>query len=261
MITILSPAKTLDMKLAKNTMLYTEPNHLSQAAELIEELRKYSPPELESLMKINNELAETNYFRHANWTIEHSLENSKQALLAYSGMVFQGLSANTLEEASLLFGQAHLRILSGLYGILKPLDLIQPYRLEMQAKLKNPKGKDLYKYWQETITKAFIEELQVQNNPTILNLASEEYSSVLNMKLLEETINPKIIAPVFKDYKNGAYKIITVYAKKARGEMARYILQNQIDNPDQLKNYNEGGYVYCEDLSSENEWTYLKSSF
>jgi uncharacterized protein len=254
MITILSPAKTLNMAKVNNTNIHSKGAFIEEAALLIDELRKYSPPELESLMKINCELAEANYKRHARWKKDHNVNNSKQAILAYHGMVYQGLAAETLDEESLSFAQKHVRILSGLYGILKPLDLVQPYRLEMGTKLNNFMGRDLYAFWKEKITAYFVEELNKQVDDTLINLASNEYSSAIQMSKLKE----KIITPVFKDYKSGTYKVITIYAKKARGMMARFIIENHIDTPEGLKEFDKDGYSFCDYMSNNNQWVFLR---
>jgi cytoplasmic iron level regulating protein YaaA (DUF328/UPF0246 family) len=257
MISILSPAKTLDMTQTHNIKQYTKPLYIKEAAVLMAELEQYSPPELETLMKINSSLAETNFSRNAVWKTDHTLSNSKQAVFAYAGHVYQGLAAATLDEGSLLFAQDHLRIISGLYGVLRPLDLIHPYRLEMGIKLANPDGKDLYSYWMGKITSYFLEELKTHSDKTLVNLASNEYSTVIDRKKLDV----RIVTPVFKDYSRGSYKIVMVYAKRARGMMARFIAENRIDDPEKLKEFNEDGYVFSETMSSENNFVFLKKAF
>jgi cytoplasmic iron level regulating protein YaaA (DUF328/UPF0246 family) len=257
MISILSPAKTLDMSEVHNIKQYSEPLFIKEAAVLMDELKRYSPAELETLMKINSELAETNFTRNISWKKEHFPANSKQAIFTYAGTVYQGLNAATLDEGSLLFAQNHLRILSGLYGVLRPLDLIQPYRLEMGIKLKNPSGNDLYAYWMEKITSSFIDELNAKEENTLINLASNEYFSVLD----REKLKARIVTPVFKDYNNGSYKIVMVYAKRARGLMARFIAENKIDKPDHLMEFDEEGYLFNKKMSSENEYIFHKKAF
>jgi cytoplasmic iron level regulating protein YaaA (DUF328/UPF0246 family) len=249
MIVILSPAKTLDFNREIKTSEYSEPIFKEKAHILIEELRKYSPNELASLMKLNEELSELNFFRYHDWNIEHSLSNSRQAIIAFKGAVFQGLMAEDFSKNQLDFAQKHLRILSGLYGVLKPLDLIEAYRLEMGTKLKNTKGKDLYVFWRDLITDYFNEELGNHKDNFIINLASNEYFSVIDAYKL----GSKVIAPVFKEYKQGRYKNITIYAKRARGLMARYIIENEIEDPEDLKNFEEEGYEYNESLSKDNQ--------
>jgi hypothetical protein len=257
MISILSPAKTLDMGRPKGSLPFTLPLYSKEASVLMNELRKYSPPELETLMKINGVLAETNFERFALWRPEHSTEDAKQAVLSYAGSVYQGLDAAALDEKSLLFAQDHLRIISGLYGVLRPLDLIHPYRLEMSIKLKNPSGSDLYSYWKDKITVHLAEELGRQNDRTLVNLASNEYSSAIDRNRLKA----RVVTPVFRDYSKGSYKVLMVYAKKARGMMARFIVENEIDRPELLKEFDIEGYRYDEELSSKDEFVFLRKEY
>ena len=254
MITILSPAKTLRMDKALNTNLYTEPIFIKEASALIKELIKCPPPEMEGLMKVNSKLAEQNFMRHIMWKEKHDLSNGKQALLAYDGAVYQGINAGDLSQQQLSFANDHLRILSGLYGVLRPLDLIQPYRLEMGTKLKNQRGNNLYNFWNHKLTAYLKKELQRQNDNTLIDLASKEYSSVIDMS----KINVKVITPVFKDYKNGTHKVITIYTKRARGLMSRFIIENNIVVSNELKEFNEEGYSYNEYLSSDTELVFTR---
>lgn len=254
MITILSPAKTLNMKKALKINLYTKPVFIKEASMLMKELLNYSPPEMESLMKINSELAEQNFMRHVIWSEEHNISNGKQALLAYDGAAYQGLNAADLNEQELIFANDNMRILSGLYGALRPLDLIQPYRLEMSTKLKNVSGNNLYSFWKDKLTKYFKEQLENQNDNILIDLASKEYSSAIDLN----KINAKIITPVFKDYKRGSHKVITIYAKRARGLMSRFILENSIVSPDELKKFDAEGYNYNEHMSSDKEWVFTR---
>jgi len=254
MITILSPAKTLKMEKALNTNLYGEPIFINEASSLIKELLKYSPPEMEGLMKVNSKLAEQNFMRHIIWKQEHDLSNAKQALLAFDGAVYQGINACSLSQQQLSFANKHLRIFSGLYGLLRPLDLIQPYRLEMGTKMKNRRGNNLYNFWKPKLTSYLKKELQRQNDNTLIDLASKEYSTVIDM----DKINVKVITPVFKDYRNGTYKGVTIYTKRARGLMSRFIIENNIVLPSQLKEFNEEGYSYNEYLSSKIEFVFTR---
>ncbi|MGV8984231.1 peroxide stress protein YaaA [Clostridium sp.] len=254
MIIILSPAKTLKMERALNTSLYTLPIFLKEASSLIKELIKYSPEDLEGLMKVNSKIAEQNFMRHITWEKEHDLSNGKQALLAYDGAVFKGLNAGDLNQQQLSFANEHLIILSGLYGALRPLDLIQPYRLEMRTKLKNNRGSNLYDLWGNKITRYIKKELKIQNDNTLINLASKEYYSVIDMS----KTNVKMITPIFKDYTNGTHKIITIYTKRARGLMSRFIIENSISLPSDLKEFNEEGYSYNEYLSSDAEFVFTR---
>lgn len=254
MITILSPAKTLKMEKSLNTNLYTDPIFIKEASVLIKELIKYSPPEMEGLMKINSKLAEENFMRHIRWKKEHDLSNGMQALLAYDGAVYKGIGASDFNEQQLSFANDHLRILSGLYGALRPLDLIKPYRLEMGTKLKNRRGNNLYSFWGNKLTTYLKSELHRQKDNILIDLASKEYSSVIDFS----KINAKVITPVFKEYKNGTHKGITIYTKRARGLMSRFIIENNIILPSELKEFNEEGYCYNEYLSSDVELVFTR---
>ncbi|MEG0775259.1 peroxide stress protein YaaA [Clostridium sp.] len=254
MIVILSPAKTINLNKNINTNVFTEPTFIKEANLLMEELMNYTPPELESLMKINSDLAEKNFVRHLHWNRVHDLSNGRQALLAYDGAVYQGIHAQDFNAEQLYFANQHIRILSGLYGALRPLDIIQPYRLEMATKLKNTEGSNLYSFWKNQLTSYFMKELNFQGDNVVINLASREYSSAIDL----EKINAKVITPVFKDYKGGTYKVITIYAKRARGIMSRFIVENRITSPSGLKNFDEEGYSYSEDLSTESEWVFIR---
>lgn len=255
MITILSPAKTLNFNRDYKIEKYTEPLFKQEAFELIKELRKYSPEELSSLMKINQELSELNFFRNMEFDIEHNISNAKQAALTFHGAVYQGLRAEEFNNDQFDYAQEHLRILSGLYGVLRPLDIIQAFRLEMSIKLNNPKGKDLYDFWKVKITDYFNKEMISQKNQTLINLASNEYFTAIDTK----KFNGNIITPVFKEYKQGKYKIIAIYAKRARGLMAKYIIENKIDSVEGLKGFEEEGYVFNEDLSKDEELLFTRN--
>lgn len=254
MITILSPAKTLKMEKALNTNIYTEPLFIREASSLIKELVKYSPPEMEGLMKVNSNLAEQNFMRHISWQEEHDLSNGKQALLAYDGAVYQGINAGELSEKQLVFANDHLRIFSGLYGALRPLDLIQPYRLEMGTKLKNKRGNNLYSFWNNKLTTYLKKEFKSQNDNILIDLASKEYSCVIDLN----KINVKVITPAFKEYKNGNLRGITIYTKRARGLMSRFIIENNISSPSDLKEFTEEGYSYNEYLSSNTDFVFTR---
>lgn len=256
MIIILSPAKTLNMELAKNTDTFTKPQFIKEAGLLMKELRKYSPPEMEGLLKISSQLAEQSFKKHIRWTEDSDLYNAKQAVLAYDGAVYQGIDSKCFNEAQLLFANNHLRILSALYGALRPLDLIQPYRLEMQTKLKYKQNKNLYDFWGKKLTEYLKKELHEQKDNIIVDLASKEYSEAIDLKKL----NAKVITPIFKEYKNGSLKMITIYAKRARGLMSRYIIENEIDNADELKEFDAEGYTYNEYMSDLNKWVFTRHS-
>jgi cytoplasmic iron level regulating protein YaaA (DUF328/UPF0246 family) len=254
MIAILSPAKTIDFKRYGKAAQYSNPIFTEQAFILIEKLREYTPLDLGIMMKINEELSELNFFRNIDWKKEHSIQNSKQAALAFSGIVYQGLKAEDFSEDQFTYANNHLRILSGLYGVLKPLDLIQPYRLEMGMKFNNPRGRDLYSFWGDIITNYFNDEFRERQDNILVNLASKEYFSAIDTKRLDADV----ITPVFKEYKQGVYKNVTVHAKKARGLMSRYMIQNQISNVEELKNFQEEDYQFNKTLSTEREWVFTR---
>lgn len=256
MLVVISPAKTLDYESPATTAQYSLPDYLADSSELITELRQLSPPEVSALMGISAKLGDLNFGRFLNWQPEFTPDNAKQSLLAFKGDVYTGLDAETLSEEQLQWAQDHLRILSGLYGLLRPLDLMQPYRLEMGTKFANAKGKNLYEFWGEKITDGLNRVLEKASKPVLINLASNEYfKSVLPGKL-----NAEIITPVFKDWKNDKYKIISFYAKKARGLMSRYIIENKINDPEKLKQFDVAGYRYNSAMSSAREWVFTREA-
>jgi len=247
MLIILSPAKTLDFDEQELSLPNTLPEFIPEASQLITELKKFSTQEIASLMSLSDKLAALNASRYSSWSKSFNRENSKAALLAFNGDVYEGLDAKSLTKKQLEFAQKNLRILSGLYGVLKPLDLMQAYRLEMGTRLQNKKGSDLYSFWGSKITKAIQGELANQKKPVLLNLASDEYFRVIQPKEL----GYPIISPIFQDEKDGKFKIISFYAKRARGLMARYVIQNTIQDPEKLKNFDLEGYQYIESLSEQ----------
>jgi len=254
MLSILGPAKTIDSSPHGITEQHSQPLYLDQAAVLVEELRLYSLSKLKKLMKVSDKLAVLNFERYAAWRPSYTAEEGQQALLAFSGEVFNGLKARTLSEEDLLFGQDHVRVLSGLYGVLRPLDLILPYRLEMGTKIKISRGRNLYDFWKEIIPGKIAEETSAQKPPVLINLASNEY-----FKSIKPGSFPhRIITPVFKESDGTGYRNVTVYAKKARGMMLRFILQNKIRDPEYLKAFDEEGYYFHNDLSGENEWVFCR---
>lgn len=254
MLIVLSPAKSLDYETAPSTDVHTTPSFIPRSAELIEVLKTLSPAQVGSLMGISDQLAVLNVNRYAAWSRKFSAKNAKQAVLAFNGDVYEGLDAPTLNAKQLDFVQNHVRILSGLYGMLRPLDLMQPYRLEMGTKLANPHGKDLYAFWGNEVTEALNAELAAQKAPVLVNLASEEYFKVVRPKLLKA----KVISPVFEDWKGGKYKIISFYAKRARGLMARYAALKNISQPEKLKAFDLDGYAFAEDASTESSWVFRR---
>lgn len=254
MLVVVSPAKTLDYETPATTSRYTQPEFLQHSAELIEVCRQLAPAEIAALMKVSDKIAGLNAARFAQWQPEFTPENAKQAVLAFKGDVYTGLNANTLSEAELDYAQSHFRMLSGLYGLLKPLDLMMPYRLEMGTKLQNPRGSNLYHFWGDTITQALNQALEQQGDELLINLASNEYFKSVQPKKL----NGRVITPIFKDCKNGQYKIISFYAKKARGLMSRFIIQNQPSDIEALKAFDAEGYYFSEADSSADTLTFLR---
>lgn len=254
MLMVISPAKTLDYTSPLATQEYSLPRYLEQSSQLIEVLRKLSPNELAELMKLSDKLAGLNVARFTQWQPDFTLENARQAILAFRGDVYTGLDADSLSAADFKYAQQHLRILSGLYGVLRPLDLMQPYRLEMGTKLDNPAGGNLYEFWGEQITDSLNRCLAEQKTDVLLNLASNEYFKAVKPKQLKATL----IDVDFKDLKNGQYKIISFYAKKARGMMARYVIKNKIDSVAGLRKFNTQGYYYSAEQSKPEHLVFLR---
>lgn len=249
MLILISPAKTLDYQSPLATTRFTQPELLEHSQQLISEARKLSAPQIGKLMGISDKLADLNATRFHDWQPDFTPENARQALLAFKGDVYTGLQAETFSEADFDFAQQHLRMLSGLYGVLRPLDLMQPYRLEMGIRLANARGKDLYQFWGDVITDKLNDALREQRDNVVINLASDEYyKSVRPQKL-----DAQIVKPVFLDEKNGKFKVISFYAKKARGLMSRYIIENRLTTPEQLDNFDSEGYFFDEAASSEQE--------
>jgi len=240
MLIVLSPAKSLDYKTPVQVKTPTLPEFISESAKLIADLQKLSPQDVAKLMGLSDQLAALNVGRYRDWSKKFTAENSKPAIYAFDGDVYDGFDVKTLNAKDVAFAQDHMRILSGLYGALKPLDLMQAYRLEMGTSFKNARGKDLYAFWGSRVTDALKKVLEKQKKPVLLNLASEEYFKVLQPKELD----CPVIAPVFQDAKEGKYKIISFYAKRARGLMARYVVENRITDPADLKGFNVDGYKY-----------------
>ena len=255
MIIIISPAKTLDFETPPITREYTQPAFLDDSAKLISGLKKLEPEQISQLMSISPKLGILNSNRYYAWNRPFTLKNSKQAMLAFKGDVYTGLDAGTMTTAELAFAQDHLRILSGLYGILHPLDLIQPYRLEMGTQFKNSRGKNLYEFWGDRITQTLNLDLKRQKDSILINLASNEYFQSIHTQNLEA----RIITPVFKDEKNGVYKIISFFAKKARGMMSRYIIRNELTNPEAIKKFNVAGYQFDARSSNQDEWVFIRA--
>lgn len=254
MLIVISPAKTLDFETASTTEEFTLPDYLEDSEKLVRKLRTYSRKKLGALMDISPALAKLNQERYVDWQPDFSLSNAKQALLAFKGDVYLGLEAEAFAPEDLEYAQNHLRILSGLYGLLRPLDLIQPYRLEMGTRLPVRRKKNLYEFWGDRLTKAVNEVLAQQERPVLVNLASNEYFSALN----PEKVKGELVTPVFKDWKNGEYKVISFFAKKARGRMTAWLLKHRVEHPDGIKDFDLDGYSYSEEASQGGEWTFLR---
>ena len=254
MLTVISPAKTLDFDTPPTTRKKTQPEFIEDAARLIDDARAMSPQDIRELMGVSEKIADLNHQRFMNWHTPFGLDNAKQAVLAFKGDVYAGLEADTLSSTELAFAQKHLRILSGLYGLLRPLDLMQPYRLEMGIKFGNSGGKDLYQFWGDRINRGLNSQLKKSGSRVLVNLASNEYFKSVKAKELDADI----VTPVFKDRKGDKYKIISFYAKKARGQMARYIIDNAINEPDALKKFRVAGYRYSKSESTARELVFTR---
>ena len=254
MLHVISPAKTLDFETPPSTAIYTQPQLLNHSQELIEQLRELQPHEVSTLMSISEKLGLLNAQRFLEWHTPFTPANAKQAVLAFKGDVYTGMAAETYSARDFEFAQQHLRILSGLYGLLRPLDLIQPYRLEMGTSFANQRGKNLYHFWGDILTDHLNKELESQRERVLVNLASTEYWGAVNTKKL----HAEVITPVFKDQKNGKYKIISFFAKKARGMMSAFIIQHQLKNSAALKDFATAGYVFNEAMSSATEWVFTR---
>jgi hypothetical protein len=254
MIIVISPAKKLDYKTPVNTKQYSIPELTEHSKILIEELRKCSIEDLTKLMNISYGLAETNLQRFLQWQLPFTPENAKPAILAFNGDVYEGLNAKNFDEQDFDFAQKHLRIISGLYGILKPLDLIQPYRLPMGTKLQNPKGKNLYQFWNDIITQQLNKDIKKNNEKYLINLASNEYFKAIK----PEKLKAQIIDIAFKENKNGVYRVVSFYAKKARGLMSKYIIKNKINKIEDLKGFNEANYYFDSEQSTKNKLVFVR---
>lgn len=246
MLIILSPAKSLDYKSPLATQCYTQPELLDDAAELIKYCCQLTPAQIASLMKISDKLADLNAGRFSEWQPAFTLNNARQAILTFNGDVYTGLQAECFSEADFNFAQPHLRILSGLYGLLRPLDLIMPYRLEMGTKLPNRLGPDLYHFWRNKLTMKLQQQLEQQGDDILIQLASDEYFKAIH----PATLQAQIIKPVFLDKKNGTFKVISFYAKKARGLMSRFIIQNRLHQVEQLTEFDLEGYGFSQERRS-----------
>ena len=256
MLIVISPAKTLDYSVDSKSN-HTVPQFLSQSSKLIKTLKEKEPKDIASMMGLSDKLATLNFDRYQSWKAAKSVSSdSKPSMLVFKGDVYQGLNAEDFSNKDLKFAQKHLRILSGLYGILRPMDIMKPYRLEMGTKLETSKGKNLYEFWGNLVQNNVIDDLSLQKSDLLINLASKEYFNVLGK--MPEFIN--VVSPVFKDYKSGKYKIISFYAKKARGLMARWIIQNKVTDFEELINFDIDGYKYSKAESTISEPVFLRKS-
>ncbi len=253
MLIVISPAKTLDYSESK-IEAQDSPKFRKQSADLVSILRGKTKAQLKSMMSISDKLADLNYERYQNFSSRYTDKNSKAALLAFKGDVYLGLDAESLDQADLEYAQDHLRILSGLYGVLKPLDKMQAYRLEMGTALKNEQGKDLYAFWDDQITKALNGVLASQKEKVLINLASNEYFKAVDPK----KIKGKVLNIHFKEYRDGKLKFLSFNAKKARGMMSRYIIQNRVEKAEDLKAFNVENYYFSEEHSDESNFTFIR---
>lgn len=247
MLFLLSPAKALDYDTPAGDVPHTQPLFVPRAAELMGILKTQSPQDIASLMNLSDALAALNVARYQAWNTKFTAKNSKPAVLAFNGDVYEGLDAKTLKPKQLDWAQKHVAILSGLYGVLRPLDWMQPYRLEMGTSLANGKGNNLYRFWGSDIAAYLNERLSAEKEPIVINLASQEYFKAVDRQVLQA----RVIDCVFQDFKNGQYKIISFFAKRARGLMARYAIQHQVKTPEALQNFNLEGYAFEPSVSNE----------
>lgn len=253
MLMVISPAKTLDYESPLATEQYSQPDFLDDACELVDQLKTLEPHQISNLMSISDKLGQLNAERFQQWKTPFTPDNARQAILAFKGDVYTGLDAESFSDKEFEFAQKHLRMLSGLYGVLKPLDLMQPYRLEMGTRFENTRGKDLYAFWGDRITRELNRLLEADDG-VLVNLASNEYFKSVRKKEL----NGRLVTPQFKDWKNGQYKMISFYAKKARGLMCRYAIENGITQADDLKGFNLEGYYFSPEQSDQNNWLFLR---
>ena len=255
MLAVLSPAKKLDMEKPAPISDYSQPEFMTETEELVAVLRHMSREELGGLMKLSDKLTELNYDRYRRFDAPFTLSNAKQAAYAFQGDTYVGFDAESLSTEDMIYAQDHVRVLSGLYGLLRPLDLMHAYRLEMGTPLKNPKGKNLYNFWGDKLTAALKETVKDDQNPVVINLASHEYSKAL----APEKLGGGMITPHFKEMKEDGPKVIGLYAKRARGAMARYMVENRIENPEDLKDFDIDGYQFQPKASNDTDWVFLRA--
>jgi cytoplasmic iron level regulating protein YaaA (DUF328/UPF0246 family) len=256
MLLILSPSKTLDFGSLPKARLHSKPALLSDSRKLVKRLREFSVEGLEQVMNISEKLARENHDRYRRWKTPFTAENARQAILAFQGEVFVGLDATSYTAADFRFAQKSLRILSGLYGVLRPMDLIQAYRLEMGTRLQTDRGDDLYEFWGDKITKQLNAALAEQKPSVLINLASNEYFKAV----IPGKLRARVITPVFKEERGGRYRAITLFLKNARGQMATYAIRNRLRDVESLKGFDIDGYRYNDNLSSEDQWVFTRRS-
>lgn len=254
MLAIVSPAKKMDFDPLERPLPQTEPDFLDETSTLVKSAQKLSKSELQRLMKLSDSLADLNYQRFKGFSSKPTADQVKQAVMAFAGDTYVGLDAPTLSEDDLVYAQDHLRILSGLYGLLRPLDMIQPYRLEMGKRLDNPRGSDLYEFWDDRLAGAIDDIVAGHKASVVVNCASNEYFKAAKQKVLKA----RVITPVFKEIKNGEARVLGLFAKRARGSMARYLIQNRVEDPEGLKDFDTGGYAYRGDLSDGDTWVFTR---
>lgn len=255
MYMLLSPAKNLDEKTPAPIQDFTQPALLGHSEALMQEVRLLAPQDIAGLMHVSDKIALLNYTRNQEWQVPFTLSNAKQAIFLFKGDVYEGIDAYAMNQDAMAYLQSHLGLLSGLYGLLRPLDLIQPYRLEMGTGFANARGKNLYEFWGNEITQLLNQRIEQSNAKTLVNLASQEYFKSVQVKKLAVPM----VTPIFKDEKNGQYKIISFYAKRARGLMAKFAAERQITDAEMLKDFNLEGYEFNSAASNEKEWVYLRS--
>jgi uncharacterized protein len=256
MLIVVSPAKTLDYTTPPKTKKFTLPDYLDDSAELIHRMREMSSLDISELMKVSTKIADLNFDRFEAWDKKFTKQNARQAVLAFKGDVYTGLDAESFSAKDFSFAQKHFRMLSGLYGLLRPLDLMQPYRLEMGTRLSTERGKNLYEFWGSEITQGINSQLKKIKSDHLINLASNEYFKAVKQK----EVNGDIITPAFKEFKNGEYKMIGVYAKKARGLLSRFIIKNQLSNIEDIKAFDVDGYKFNSKASKGSNWVFTRKN-
>ena len=254
MLAVISPAKTLDFDSQITTDNFSQSDHLKQSRKLIRRMKQFSGQDLSRLMKVSSAIAELNVDRFRHWKTPFNESNSRQAIFAFKGDVYIGLDAYSMDEANLNFAQKHLRVLSGLYGLLRPLDLIQAYRLEMGIRVDIDDASNLYQFWDDKITKAINKQLKDIQSEFLVNLSSNEYFKSVQLRKLNATV----VTPVFKDFTNGEYKVVGFFAKKARGAMARFMIDNELKDPERLKQFSWEGYKYQTGDSTDTQWIFSR---